>query len=93
MDHILRVASSIIALINRPTQSSLLSSKTNLFIQMLQSSPLASFLPKQVPYYKFAYYKRDSLILGSKNSEGFDLQFGRCTDCIQWNINDQETRR
>lgn len=47
MDHILRVASSIFALINRPAQSSLLSSKTTLFIQMLQSSPLSSFLPKQ----------------------------------------------
>ncbi|GMS84292.1 hypothetical protein PENTCL1PPCAC_6467 [Pristionchus entomophagus] len=47
MDHILRVASSIFALINRPSQSSLLSSKTTLFIQMLQSSPLSSFLPKQ----------------------------------------------
>lgn len=72
MDHILRVASSIFALINRPTQSSLLSSKTNLFIQMLQSSPLASFLPKQVTYNK-SIQQNENLILGSKNSEGFDL--------------------
>ncbi|GMT14907.1 hypothetical protein PFISCL1PPCAC_6204, partial [Pristionchus fissidentatus] len=47
MDHLLRVSSSIFALFNRPTQFSVLSSKTNLFIQMLQSSPLAPFLNKQ----------------------------------------------